>query len=727
MKKTKRVLIALILFALSFSILLTVTASAYESYSTFTYSIDLEPLPSPTAYSASASFDSRKMGLISDKFGGLPLKGAKDLVTDNEANVYIADSGNNRIVVLNKYYAVTRILDRYIDEFGREQTFNTPSGLYITDPLKTANRDSYIYICDTNNRRIVVFDRDFAYVRTIEKPSSAMVSEQDFTPTAIAVDIYGRLFVVSNNAYKGVIVMSGEGDFTGFIGAQKVTYSLMQMIWRRFQSREQRAATVQNISIAYNNITVDDEGFIYCTIEQKDKAKQLAAIKSKSSDFSPVKKLNSAGVEIMSRNGFADPGGEANVLDEADVSTIIDVSIGAEGSWSILDESRSRIYTYDSDGNLLFAFGEKGDQLGNGENFVAMTYHKVDGVYYLILLDNASGSGGYKLSVFSPTSYCDTIMSALRNQNEHNYSDSIYYWQEVLTKNNNFDLAYIGIGKALYNQGKYSEAMEMLKSAYETNQYSKAFTQIRRDLLGKWMIPVLLLIIGVIVLIVKFLGYAKKKNKAVSLKVGKKTYGEELLYAFHLIFHPFDGFWDLKHEHRGSVRGGTTILAFTVFAFFYQSIGKGYIFNPRASYSTVVFQMISVAVPILLFCVANWCLTTLFDGEGSFKDIYVAVTYSLIPLPFLVILSTILTNILTGTEGSMINLLVTFGYIWVGLLIFFGTLVTQDYSLGKNVITILGTIVAMLVIMFVAILFSSLVVKMVFFVISIFKEIGYRS
>ena len=356
-----------------------------------------------------------------------------------------------------------------------------------------------------------------------------------------------------------------------------------------------------------------------------------------------------------------------------------------------------------------------------------MTYHKVDGVYYLILLDNASGSGGYKLSVFSPTSYCDTIMSALRNQNEHNYSDSIYYWQEVLTKNNNFDLAYIGIGKALYNQGKYSEAMEMLKSAYETNQYSKAFTQIRRDLLGKWMIPVLLLIIGVIVLIVKFLGYAKKKNKAVSLKVGKKTYGEELLYAFHLIFHPFDGFWDLKHEHRGSVRGGTTILAFTVFAFFYQSIGKGYIFNPRASYSTVVFQMISVAVPILLFCVANWCLTTLFDGEGSFKDIYVAVTYSLIPLPFLVILSTILTNILTGTEGSMINLLVTFGYIWVGLLIFFGTLVTQDYSLGKNVITILGTIVAMLVIMFVAILFSSLVVKMVFFVISIFKEIGYRS
>ena len=267
----------------------------------------------------------------------------------------------------------------------------------------------------------------------------------------------------------------------------------------------------------------------------------------------------------------------------------------------------------------------------------------------------------------------------------------------------------------------------MLKSAYETTQYSKAFAQVRRDLLGNWMILVILLLVAIIVGVVKFLGFAKKKNKAVSLKVGRKKYGEELLYAFHLIFHPFDGFWDLKHEKRGSVRAGTTILGFTILAFFYQSIGRGYIFNPRETYSSIFVQVLSVAVPVLLFCLANWCLTTLFDGEGSFKDIYIAVTYSLTPLPFMVILSTILTNVLTKTESTIVGLLVTFGYIWVGLLIFFGTLVTQDYSLGKNVITILGTIVAMGVIMFVAILFSSLIIKMVTFIVTIFQEIGYRS
>ena len=129
---------------------------------------------------------------------------------------------------------------------------------------------------------------------------------------------------------------------------------------------------------------------------------------------------------------------------------------------------------------------------------------------------------------------------------------------------------------------------------------------------------------------------------------------------------------------------------------------------------------------VILWSVSNWCLTTLFDGEGSFKDIYIATCYSLSPLPIFVIISTILTNVMDKTGASMVSLLITFGFIWAILLLFFGTLVTHDYSLGKNFITILGTILAMAVIMFVIILFSSLVIKMVTFVIAIVKEIGNR-
>ena len=732
MKKLSKILILSLAFVLLFGV---VYSSAYVAYDTYTYSISGKQMLSPTAYSTNTSITSTDMGLLNkDKFDKpLPLSGATDIVTDDVGNVYIADAGNNRIVVLNKYFKVTNIIDTYYDDAGQQIKFNKPTGLYVTDAKKTADGSSYIYVCDTENKSIVVFDREYNYVRTITPPSSPLLDASRFKPIAVAVDIYGRIFVVADQAEEGVIVLSGNGEFTGYIGAQKVSYSIIDIIWRKFQTKEQLAQQSKNIPSVYNNITVDDDGFVYATSDKVDEGEQYKAIKSKASDYSPVKKLNSTGHEIMKRNGFFDPGGEVDIFYAKEVSKISDVALGREGMWTILDYKRSKLFTYDQQGNLLFAFGDGGEYgqggelLGNGENFKAITYQTVDDTSYLLVLDETSDSSNkFKLFVYSPTEYCETIISALRNQNEHDYDSSIKYWQDVLTKNNNFDLAYIGIGKALFSQGKYAEAYEVLQNAYETTYASKAFAEVRKDIIGKWIILIVIAVVALVIGAVKFLGYAKRKNKEAVLKVGRKTYWEELLYPFHLCFHPFDGFWDLKHEKRGSVRAATTILGITVVAMFYNSIGKGYLFNPEDKYSTIFVSLISIVIPVVLWSVANWCLTTLFDGEGSFKDIYIATCYSLSPLPIFLIVSTVLTNIMTTTEGSMVNLLVTIGFIWVIMLLFFGTLVTHDYSLGKNVITILGTILAMVIIMFVIILFGSLIMKMVTFVIAIFKEVGNR-
>ena len=729
MKNIVKILVLSLVFVLIFG---AVASSAYVAYDTYTYSISGKQMLSPTAYSTNTSITSVDMGL-KDKFGGLQLNGAEDIVTDELGNVYIADAGNNRIVVLNKYYYVTNVIDTYYDDAGQEVKFNTPEGVFVTDPNKTADGSSYIYVCDTKNKAIVVFDREYNYVRTITAPASPLLDASKFTPNAVAVDIYGRIFVVSEQVYEGIIVLSSEGDFTGYIGAQKASYSIIDVIWQKFQTDEQRAQSTKVLSEPYNNVTVDDDGFVYATTDKISETEQLKAIKSKASDYSPVKKLNSTGHEIMKRNGFFDPGGEVDVFYAKDVSKISDVALGPEGMWTILDYKRSKLFTYDQQGNLLFAFGDGGeygqggDLLGNGENLQAITYQTIDDTSYLLVLDETNDtSNKYKLVVYSPTEYCETIISALRNQNEHDYDSSIRYWQDVLTKNNNFDLAYIGIGKALFSQGKYQEAYEVLQNAYETKYASKAFAEVRKDTIGKWILLIVVVAAALIVGTVKFLGYAKRKNKETNLKVGRKTYWEELIYPFHLCFHPFDGFWDLKHEKRGSVRAASTILGITILAIFYNAIGKGYLFNPEDKYSTIFVSIISVAIPVILWAVSNWCLTTLFDGEGSFKDIYIATCYALSPLPVFLIVSTVLTNVLTSDQSSMVNLIVTFGFIWTVMLLFFGTLVTHDYSLGKNVITILGTILAMVVIMFVIILFSSLIMKMVTFVIAIFKEVGNR-
>ncbi len=705
----------------------TVSTYAYESYATYTYSIDGQALKSPPAYtSTTAAIDSNKMGLISGGYGSL--SNSTDLVTDVDGNVYIVDKGNNRIVVLDKYYKVINVISSYVDSNdGFTKTLNAPEGIFVTNPEISADGSAkQIYVCDTQNMQIVVFDEHYNHIRTIERPSSDILQASAFKPSALAVDLYGRIFVISQSCYEGVIVLSSDGEFTGFVGAQQVSVSPIQKIWNDlFQTREERENAVLNISKPYNNITISEDGFIYVTINDSDNASgQFAAISTKTSTYSPVKKFNASGTEIMKRNGFFDCGGEVDVTDKT-LSRITDVAVGPEGTWTILDHRRARFFTYDQNGNLLFAFGDNkyNEQLGNGENIVSVTYHEVDGVTYLISLERSAT--GDKITVYTPTEYCNTILAALKNENDNNYSESIDYWQEVLKQNNNFDLAYIGMGKAYYSQGDYEMAKEMLSAAYETEYFSKAISEIRKKDMGIMIIPTILIVLVLCYGLARFMGWAKKKNKATSLKVGRKTYVEELVYTTHLVFHPFDGFWDLKHEKRGSVRGGLTILLLTIVAFAWQAIGQGYVFNPRGN-GDVFVQVIAVLVPVALWVVSNWCLTTLFDGEGSFKDILISTCYSLAPLPIFVALSVILSNILTLNEGGIVTLLVSIGYVWVGILLFFGTMVTHDYSMNKNVLTILGTIVAMIIIIFVILLFSNLVVKMATFVVSIITEIMNR-
>ena len=238
------------------------------------------------------------------------------------------------------------------------------------------------------------------------------------------------------------------------------------------------------------------------------------------------------------------------------------------------------------------------------------------------------------------------------------------------------------------------------------------------------LIPIVVVVICI--LLSKFLKYAGKVNAKAAVAGRKVTFKEELLYNFHLMFHPFDAFYDLKHEKRGSVRAAVVFMALTVVALFYRSIGTGYIMNPQGEYSTIFMQLLIVVVPVLLFAVANWCLTTLFEGEGSFRDIFIALGYSVLPIPLTMIPTTIASNFVLASETDILTLITTLGFIWAALLIFFGMMVTHDYSIMKNLVTTLGTILGMALIMFLGVLFTSLVVDMVSFVTDITSEITYR-
>lgn len=714
MKKNFYKIFLLVLCVITLITAIPFSASAAEPYQTYTYSIDGFALYSPAAYSPVMTVDSKYIGLLDN--GGVAINGPTDLFADDFGNVYIVDNKNNRIVVVDEFYKLKFTIDEFSNQYGATDSLNAPQGVFVND--------ENIYVCDTANSRIVVFDLDGNFEKIIPKPESELFGKSaTYKPVAMAVDQYGRIFVISSSTYQGIIVMTDDGTFTGFIGAQKVVYNAIDILWRRFMSEEQKASSSSYVSTEFNNITVDDEGFIYVTTDAIEEDKQLGAITSKSADYSPVKKLNSKGNEIMKRSGFFDPGGDVDISAFAmsankGVSKIKDVAVGPENTWSIIDAKRSKTFTYDQNGNLLFAFGDVGEMLGQLKTVNSITYQGE----YMLLLDSSTNS----FTVYKRTNYGDLLISALKCENDRDFSSAVGAWESVLRYNNNFDTAYIGVGKSFYRDGDFKQAMEYFKAAYETESYSTSFQEVRKNWVSKYFFFIPIILIVVCFAIAKLMGMAGRKNAEVAVKPGKRTYGEELVYSFHVMFHPFDGFWDLKHERRGSVRASLTIIVFTIFAFFYRAIGQGYLANPTDEYSTIWLEIISIAVPVLLWVVANWCLTTLFDGEGSFRDIFIAVGYSLTPMPFILIFCTMASNIVTLNEIGLVEFIVKLSFVWVGILLFFGMMVTHDYTMVKNLLITIFTIVGMAIIIFVAVLFSGLIAKMVTFISSIIVEISYR-
>ncbi|MCQ2455725.1 MAG: YIP1 family protein [Clostridia bacterium] len=708
MKKLTSVL--LVVMALIMVLPSVVSAAPYKTY---TYSKEGEILISPDAYEPDLYVDSEYIGLDEE----MPFDDPGDLFVGPDEKVYIADTANNRILVLTRYYKLDFEITSFVNDYGVPDTFSSPKGVFVNE--------KNIYVCDTDNNRLVLFDTEGNFIKIIEQPESSLFEEGAiYKPIACAVDQYGRIFVVSSTTYQGVIVLNDESEFFGFIGAQTDTLSALQKFWRRFQTKEQRAQQKENTSKELNNITIDKDNFIYVTTSALEDADLQAQVTSKDKTTSPVKKLNASGADVMKRNGDFAPSGEARfaLLPTSKIqgaSKLVDVGIGPVGTWSIIDEKRSKVYTYDENGNLLFAFGDTGEQTGNIGKIAAVAYQGDK----MILLDANNDS----FVVYRRTKYGDLLIGALQNDADRKFDLATEDWTKILTRNINYSIAYLQLGKAAARNGEYDTAMDYYKRISNTTDYSKAFSEVRTKWANKWFWTVPLVVIAACLLIGKFFGYAGKVNKRASLKIGRKSLKEEILFAFHVIFHPFDGFWDLKHEKRGSVKSAFVILLATIVAFFYRSIGTGYIHNTStSSYMNILANISAVVVPLALWIISNWCLTTLFDGEGSMKDIFVASCYSLTPLPIIMIPTVLLSNGRLEPEAEILGLFYGVALAWTGLLLFFAMMVTHDYSLGKNILTCLATIVGMAFIMFIAILFSTLMGKIVGFISDIAIELNYR-
>ncbi len=701
------------------------SASAYAApYSSYTYDWWKNAVPSASAYVPSIVVDGADMGVG-------PLKNPGDLYVRGD-RIYVADSGNNRVVCTDRNFRPYMVISSFHVPDGIDG-FDEPKGVFVTEA-------GHIYVADKGNERIVEFDSEGEIVRIIGKPRSdvegVLSEDMIYRPLRVGVDRAGRVYVIADGIFDGIMEFGVDGGFKGFMGAPKVAPNPWEYFWSKISTKEQKRRRALFLPIEYSSLDIDGRGFIYASVSGGATQKEEA-----------VRRLNPTGVDVLRRTGSFPPVGDVDFPHEESEASItgrsvlIDVAARENGMYSVLDRQRCRIFTYDENGELLYIFGARGDVRGAFRNPVAIDWM---GEAFLVL-DEANGC----LTKLEPTEYASFMHQAIDLHNQGKYDEAADMWRNVLRYNANCEAAYIGIGRSLMRQGLYSEAMDNFKLGNSREGYSKAFKLHKKEVanrtFGYVMTAVVVVILALAVLRkVRLFSRSASDGDASELEpmtkyharmiyraeegpiTGKRIW-DSLKYAFWVICHPFDGFWDLKHERRGNTVSATIILVLIALTHVFARQYTGFVLNKNdPKRLNVLLEISTVLVPFALWIVVNWSLTTLTDGKGTLKDIYIATAYALFPIFLINVPLTIWSRYMTMEQGAFFTFFRVLSLIWAGWLVFSGNMVTHDFEGGKTFGMSLLTVAGMGVVIFISLLYASLIDQFIGFVKDIRTEIVFR-
>ena len=458
---------------------LTVTA-AYIGTS-YNYNDYGESVPSPDAYLVTQI-------LTGELIGSGSLENPQDLFVANDNKIYVADTGNNRILILSPELK----LIKEITQLNNTDitSLMQPSGLFVDDK-------GNIYICDTGNERAIKVDSSGMVMNEYIKPDSQTLDvDFVFKPLKISVDSAGGVYIIAYGIYQGLISYDNDGTFLNFYGSNKIEATIAVIadnMWKKLFTKSQRESMGRTIPTEYSNMVIDDKNFIYTT-----------TLKTEGS-INEVKKLNALGNNILRfdafntyypKNNFGDIDVEWYKGQRID-NVFVDLSVDDNGIMALLDKERCRIYEYNKENDLLFIFGNRGNQKGEFLNPTAID--KIDDKY--LVLDSDKDT----ITILTPTAYTSELKNVMNLYSAGLYEESIEGFKSLLSQNNNLSIAYKGIGKAYLQKEDFKSAMIHFRKANYKQGYSDALSEYRKIFLRKNLLPILFTCIVLIVVIVQLI------------------------------------------------------------------------------------------------------------------------------------------------------------------------------------------------------------------------------
>lgn len=405
---------------------------------------------------------------------GTTFSSPEDLVV-YEDQIYVVDSKTDALVMIDTDFSLIGSFTSF--EYNSEY-LNTRSDastllgtpLTLDSPMGVDVTDSGIFLCDTGNNRIVKLNQSLEVVGIYSEMDDATFDEIMFEPKKITVDPSDRMYVVAKNIYEGIMEINSDGSFNRYTGVNPIELTPLEILQRKLMTEEQIAQLQLYLPTEYTNVQINDRNFIYATSKV-----------SENNDKNPIQLINPKGVDVIKRNGYQPPMGDVEyiigmnnyVVDGP--SSLVDIDYTSDGIYSVLDQKRSRIFTYDSEGYLLYVDGDAGNQTDKFSEGVALAYFKDQ----LLVLDR----GTKTIVVYSMTEFGNTVNQAIHYQNLGEYEAAATLWESVIEMNANYEIAYDGIGKLLLRQEKYEEALYYFELSHDQFYYSKAYQQYRNDIL----------------------------------------------------------------------------------------------------------------------------------------------------------------------------------------------------------------------------------------------------
>lgn len=690
--------------ALCFVLCICLTICSVRAEASYRYDEFSESKSAQSAYEAEKNYNGRQLD-IGD------FNSPADFYVYNDSQIFILDSGNNRIVVLDENFAIDHVIDAVVLE-NEAQDISGAKGIYVS-------AEGEIYIADTKNSRVLIADQQGKVRKSITRPESVLFTGNiTFLPKSIVTDTTGTIYIVSENSTQGAYMLNTEGEFLGFYGRNEVEVTadvLFQAMLRKFASEEQRAKMSNFIPIEFSRFDVDSTGFIYT----------INGYSSTPKTSSMIRKLNPLGENILS-NEYHTWGDEPE--GEKFLTNYVDIAADEDGFIYALDSYNGRVFMYDNTGFQIAIFGGAGTQLGTFSTAAA-----IDTMGERVLVLDSQKNN---ITTFQRTDFGKLLVDGLTFYNQGKMDEALPYFKELVRMDANFFYAYYAMAETYYDMGDYKQSKEYSLLSQESQEvYSKAKKMMRNDWIRDHFTAVFLLVIlaalglmasSKVVAVKQRERYLAAIQSGVRLKDNYYANMAKWKYPFYILRHPVDGYHELKNNKKYSICMANSILAFwTLLAI----LNWGYIdYDFRSRFQEVaLFEVLLTTVLIFaLVVVANWCFCTLMEGKGRLPEIWVCCAYALLPYVLCGYLRLFLSYTMVYDEAVFLNYLIVIAAIWSFLLFLLGLSVLHDYSLSKTVASFGLTVFGVLIVVFFIVLISGLVIQIYNFFMTIYSEIRYR-